>query len=183
MSKSALIILADGFEEIEATSCIDILRRAQIKVTVAGLSDIKIRSARNLIVTTDKMLDELGPDFDACILPGGGTGAKNIAASVKAARIIKEMHQKGKIIAAICASPAIVLYPLGLLRHKSATCYPGMQDTFNDDVSYKNDDVVVDGNIITSKGPATSIGFALKITEILIDKVTAEEIAKDILYR
>lgn len=182
MPKSALVILADGFEEIEAVSCIDILRRAQIQLTIAGLSDIKIRSARNLIVTADKTLDEIKPEFDACVIPGGGTGAKNIAASKKVLEIIKEMHSKGKLIAAICASPAVVLSPLGILKDKSATCYPGMQELFNDDVAYEEEAVVCDKNIITSRGPATSISFALKIVESLIDKKAAKKIAEDILY-
>ncbi len=182
MPKSALVILADGFEEIEAVSCIDILRRAQIQLTIAGLSDIKIRSARNLIVTADKTLDEIKTEFDVCVIPGGGTGAKNIAASKKASEIIKEMHSKGKLIAAICASPAVVLSPLEILKDKSATCYPGMQELFKNDITYKEEAVVCDKNIITSRGPATSISFALKIVELLIDKKTSEEIAEDILY-
>lgn len=178
MAKKALVILADGVEEIEAVSCIDILRRAGINVTTAGLNDIKVTGSRKIILLADKKLSELTEEFDACVLPGGSTGAENLSHSEKVKSIIKQMHQKGKLIAAICASPAVVLAALGILDNKSATCFPGMQEYFNKNTTYKNSPVVIDGNVITSQGPGTSLLFALTIAEKLCGKEISDEVRK-----
>ncbi|MFH1782457.1 MAG: DJ-1 family glyoxalase III [Candidatus Omnitrophota bacterium] len=183
MSKNVLLILAEGFEDIEAVTAIDILRRAQIEVTVAGLTDIKVKGARGTVVLADKKLNDAGDDFDALILPGGMPGATNLSRSAKVTSLIKEMYEKEKLIAAICAAPAVVLAPLGILKGKNATCYPGMEDSFDKDVSYKEDDVVADKNIITSRGPGTAILFSLKIVEILVGKEVSEKIRKATLVR
>ncbi|MDD4909615.1 MAG: DJ-1/PfpI family protein [Candidatus Omnitrophica bacterium] len=172
MPKKAIVILAEGFEEIEAVTPIDVLRRAGVDVIAAGLTDVKIKGSRGLVVVADKKLEESGTDFDACVLPGGSLGAKNLAASDKVRSLLIKMNQEGKIIAAICAAPALVLIPTGILKGKAATCYPGMQDSFGKNTAYKEDDVVVDGNIITSRGPATALSFALAIAEKLCGKET-----------
>lgn len=178
MAKKALIILADGFEEIEAVTVIDILRRAGISVTVAGLSALKVKASRGVIIMAEKKLDEVAEDFDALVLPGGSTGAANLAASKEVGSLIKSMHQDNKIVAAICAAPSVVLAPLGILKGRSVTGYPGMTENFGKDTKYKEDSVVVDGNIITSRGPATALLFALVIVERLIDKATSDRIKK-----
>jgi 4-methyl-5(b-hydroxyethyl)-thiazole monophosphate biosynthesis len=181
MAKKAIIVLAEGFEEIEAVTSIDILRRAEIDITVAGLGNLNVKGSRGLIVTADKKLDEAGIDYDACIFPGGMPGATNLANSEKVKKLIQKMESAGKIIAAICASPAIVLGPVGILKNKSATCYPGMEQNFKSDVKYKDNDVVVDGNIITSRGPATALLFSLAIVKKLVGKEIADRIKKAVL--
>lgn len=183
MAKKALIILAEGFEEIEATAPIDLLRRAEVEVTVAGLGVLKVKSARNVMIVADKTLNETQADFDALILPGGGEGAKNLAASEKVKSLIKEMNQKEKLVAAICASPAVVLMPTGILKNKSATCYPGMEKNFDSSTEFKEESVVVDGNIITSRGPGTALLFALAIVEKLCGREVSEKLKKDTLAR
>jgi 4-methyl-5(b-hydroxyethyl)-thiazole monophosphate biosynthesis len=181
MDKKALIILAEGFEEIEAVSCIDILRRGSIAVTVAGLNQLEVTGSRGLRVRADKILAEAANNFDACILPGGSLGAKNLAASIEVKTLLGKMHQGGKIIAAICAAPAVVLASTGILKNKSATCYPGLEKNFTATTKYKTDAVVVDGNIITSRGPGTTFKFALTIVEILADKAIRDKVSKAIL--
>lgn len=181
MQKRALIILADGFEEIEAITVIDILRRAGIEVITAGINNIKVQGSHGITVIADKKLAGIKGDFDACALPGGMPGAANLASSENVNSLIKQMHKNGKIIAAICASPAIVLAPLGILQNKTAVCYPGMQENFSRETIYKEEAVVIDGNIITSRGPATALLFALAIVEKLSGKETSEKIKKAVL--
>ncbi len=179
MRKRALIILADGFEEIEAVNAIDILRRAGIEVTTAGINGIKVQGSHGITVIADKLLTSVVKEnFDACILPGGSPGAKNLASSEKVNSIIKQMNKNGKIIAAICAAPAIALAPLGILQNKTATCYPGMQEKFSQETIYKEKAVVIDGNIITSRGPGTALPFALAIVEKLSGKKTCKKLKK-----
>src|SRR4030042_6658581 len=103
MPKKVLAILAQGFEETEAVTAIDILRRAGIDVTIAGLNDLKVKGSRGISIIADKKLERRDTDFDACILPGGMPGAANLASSKKVQSILKILNQKGKIIAAICA--------------------------------------------------------------------------------
>ena len=182
MAKKALLILALGFEEIEAIACIDILRRADLQVTLAGLNGTRVESSRGVTITSDKRLNEVNDDFDACILPGGMPGAKNLSESQKVTSILNKMNQEKKLIAAICASPAIILAPLGIIDNKTATCYPGMQNNFNSSTTYKKDKVVIDENIITSRGPGTALDFALKIVEYLEGKAISEKVKKDIIY-
>ncbi len=167
MPKKALAILAQGFEETEAVTAIDVLRRAGIDVTIAGLNDLKVKGSHGISIIADKKLEEEDIDFDACILPGGMPGAANLASSKKVQSILKILNQKGKIIAAICAAPAIVLAPLELLKNKSATCFPDLRKYFDKNVTYKEEKVVVDGNIITSQGLATALLFSLAIVEKL----------------
>lgn len=181
MAKNALIILAEGFEEIEAITCIDVLRRANIDLTVAGLQALVTKGSHNISITTDKELDKVGRNFDALILPGGMPGAINLAASQKVKSLILEMQSCGKIIAAICASPALVLAPTGILNNKTATCFPGMQNNLDKTTRYKTENVVIDENIITSRGPASALLFAVSIAEKLLGKDTSERLKKDLL--
>jgi len=182
MNKKALIILAEGFEEIEAITPIDILRRAGVDITVAGLGGTSIKSARNVTVNTDVSLDDYDSTPDAIIFPGGLGGAENLSRSIKVKGLIESMNSKGKLIAAICASPALVLSPTGVLDGKRATCYPGMEENFPNSVKAVEENVVQDGNIITSRGPATALPFALKIVENLLGKETADSIAEGTLF-
>ncbi|MBI1979289.1 MAG: DJ-1/PfpI family protein [Elusimicrobia bacterium] len=181
MGKKVLLILADGFEEMEAIAPMDILRRAGLEVTIAGLSGSAIKSARGVTVSTDVLLGQVSGDFDALLLPGGGVGAQNLAESKKVKDLILQQHKKGKGVYAICASPVLVLSPTGILNGKSATCYQGMESGFDKNVRYVDQKVVIDGNIITSKGPGTAVEFALSIVEKLCGKEESQKIRKDIL--
>lgn len=181
MNKKALIILADGFEEIEAVSVIDILRRGNIHISVCSLDKLIVTGSRNIKLKADKKLSDFKEDIDALILPGGSTGAQNLSKSTLVSELIKRTHQENKIIAAICASPAVVLAPLGILKGKKATCYPGMQDRFSKQTNYRENQIVVDGNLITSRGPATAIEFGLRIVEQLTDRQKARDLRQKLL--
>ena len=162
-----LVPLADGFEDIEAITVIDVLRRAGIEVDVVGVSGITVRSKMGLRVVLDKRLDMVkSEEYDGIFLPGGSEGVKNLSRSSRLSMILRDFNQKGKLIAAICAAP-LILVKEGLLDDKKATIYPGLERK----IPYpRGDRVVVDGNIVTSQGPGTAMEFALKLVEILKGK-------------
>jgi len=164
--KKALIILANGFEEIEATAIIDILRRGQVQVTVAGLNQTLIIGAHQINIQADTTVEEIkNNEFDAVILPGGEPGTTNLQKDKEVAKILLNHAQNEKIVAAICAAPKI-LDQLGLLQNKNATSYPGNKGDMIR-CNYKEDRVVKDGNILTSRGPGTSMEFAYALLEEL----------------
>ncbi len=173
MSQNVLVLLAEGFEEIEAMASVDILRRADINVILCGLKSKTVKGAHDIKVLADTTLDNLNADIDAVLLPGGMPGAANLAASKRVAEIIRTTHGKGGVVAAICAAPALVLAPSGILEGKSATCYPGMEKGFGTKTAFRQEKVVVDGNIITSQGPGTALEFALAVVEKLAGKEIA----------
>lgn len=181
MPKRAAVLLAEGFEEIEVITVVDILRRADIDVEICALGRSPVKGAHGIEINSDRSLDDNLRDIDALVLPGGMPGANNLAASGRVKEIIQDVHAKDGIIAAICASPAIVLGPTGILNGKKATCYPGMEKGFNKSTSFLKDDVVLDGNIITSRGPGTAISFLLAIVEKLSSRKAAGELRKKIL--
>lgn len=159
---NALIILAHGFEEIEAVAVIDILRRAEIEVTVAGLAYPVVTSARHLQVVADGLLSEVSSQlFDVLILPGGEPGTTYLEASPLVAEVVLKHYRAGKIVAAICAAPRI-LFGLGLLDGRRVTCFPSVQDQLST-AKIIRDSVVEDGTIITARDAGASIRFALKI--------------------
>jgi len=182
MKKKVLMILAEGFEEIEAVTPMDILRRCDVEVTVAGLGKNAVKGAHDIIFKTDVIFEEYKGMPDAIVLPGGMPGAENLANSLKLKDLIVKMNMEKKLIAAICASPALVLAPSGVLAGKKATCYPGMEKTFAPGVKFVKDDLVKDGNVITSRGPATAPAFGLAIAEELAGREKARMIAEQMLY-
>lgn len=181
MGKKALLVLADGFEEIEASGPMDILRRAEIELTVAGLLTQEVKGAHGIKIFADRTLDKIDAEYDAIIFPGGLPGAENLAASEKVKMLIKNMHERGKIIAAICASPAFVLGPTGILKGRQVTGYPGTEGKFGKDTQVSEEGVVVDGNIITAKGPGFALAFGLKIVEVLVGKEKADSVKARLL--
>lgn len=181
MTKKALVVLAAGFEDIEAITPIDILRRAAVNVVVAGVGGLEIKGARGIRVTADVDLADYNDIPDVIVIPGGSKGAENLALSSKLKMLIREMDAKKKLITSICASPAVVLAPIGVLDGKKATCYPGMEEAFGPKIKFSKDNVVQDGHIITSRGVATALEFSIKIVENLVGKDTADMIAKNIL--
>jgi len=178
---TALIILADGFEDIEVVTPIDILRRANINVTVAGLQSNHVKGSRGISLIADTTLDKITEDFDAYLLPGG-PGAGTLANSSSLQSILKNAHAKEKIIAAICAAPALILAPLGILNNKTATCFTGMQTHFSSSTSFSTSKVVTDQNIITSRGAGTAFEFGLAIVEALEGRDIAKKIATSTLF-
>ncbi|MDR0760219.1 MAG: DJ-1/PfpI family protein [Treponema sp.] len=183
MSMKALVFLADGFEEVEAVTPIDYLRRAGITVTTASVSGSKtVTGAHSLPVIADTLITELteGSVWDVIVCPGGMPGAANIAASPSARSLLKAQAERGRWIAAICASPAVVLAPLGILQGRRFTCYPGMEDRVAD-AHWSAGSVVADGNIITSRGAGTAGRFAVAIIAWLLSQKDADKIADSVL--
>ncbi|MBF0253153.1 MAG: DJ-1/PfpI family protein [Candidatus Omnitrophica bacterium] len=182
MKKEAVVILAEGFEDIEAITPIDILRRAGINVVVAGVGKKIIKGARGIKVECDMVLSDYDIDADVVVLPGGMPGADNLAASIDVKNTVRSAITKKRLIAAICASPALVLAPMGVLDGRKATCYPGMEKNFPSSATHSKDNVVVDGNIITSKGVGTALEFAIKIVEKLAGKEVAKLVSEAVLF-
>jgi len=183
MPKTAVVLLAEGFEEVEAIAPVDVLRRAGVRVTLAGVSEKIIKSSRNVSVHADVLLKEIKGLPDAVVVPGGMPGATNLAKSKEVAEFLKKMHSVKKMIAAICAAPAVVLAPLGVLNFKRVTCYPGCETDFSDKISYSKERVVVDDHIITSQGPGSALEFSLAIVAELVGREMAETLRDKMLIR
>ncbi|KAG2612007.1 protein DJ-1 homolog A-like isoform X1 [Panicum virgatum] len=178
-----LVPIANGTEEMEATMIIDILCRAKANVVVASLEDkLEVVASRKVKMVADVMLDDaLKQQYDLILLPGGLGGAEAYAKSDKLMGLIKKQAEANKLYGAICASPAIALEPHGLLKGKKATSYPAMWNKLADQSECKNR-VVVDGNLITSQGPGTSMEFSLAIVEKLFGREKARELAKTMVF-
>jgi len=192
MAKKAIVLLADGFEDVEAVTPIDYLRRAGIEVTTASISESLTVTSKwgGIKMTANSTLTDIvkqGTDgWDAIIAPGGMPGSTNLAASKETGALIKKMAADGKFVCAICAAPALVLAPLGLLNGKKFTCYPGMEEKVRatccaNGSKWSDNHVVTDGNIITSRGAGTAGEFAVTIIEKLLDKAAAQKIADAVL--
>ena len=181
--KKAVCILAPGFEEIEAVTPVDILRRAGLEVVLAGVGGTNIKGARGITIVCDVQVSQCTEIMDAVILPGGMPGAENLAASNEVKEIIMRHYQLGKIVAAICASPAVVLAPLGILDGKKAVCYPGCEKIFGKAVQHVKDRaVVVDGSVVTSAGAGTAFEFGLALAGLLAGEETAQSLAQKMVY-
>ncbi|MEL6795266.1 MAG: DJ-1 family glyoxalase III [Planctomycetota bacterium] len=179
---TALVLVAEGGEEIETYAPADVLVRAGFDVMFAGVSGLSPTGSRGLPMRADRLIGVFrGQLFDAIVIPGGDGGAKTIAASDEAKLRIQHHADAGRVVAAICASPALVLGPMGLLDGKRATGYPSTRDMFPDSAMYVEKDVVEDGNLITSKGPATAVAFGLAIARRLTSEATAREVAEGML--
>lgn len=180
--KKAAILLADGFEEIEGLTVVDILRRASIYVdTISITEDYMVHGAHGINVQTEDLFDEVNfEEFDMIVLPGGMPGTTNLNGHAGVKRVVRDFAENGKYVTAICAAPSI-LGGLGLLKGRRAACYPSVEDKLSGAVIMRVP-VVQDGNIITSRGMGTAIDFALKLVEVLADKAKAEGIAASIIY-
>jgi 4-methyl-5(b-hydroxyethyl)-thiazole monophosphate biosynthesis len=170
-----LVPLTDGFEEIEAISTIDVLRRAGIDAVIAGSPGSTLTGVHDVKIQADGMLKDIDPEeFDAVILIGGSPGYINLGNSQKVQEIIRDFFSKDKLVAAICAAPTI-LSKAGILDERKATIYPGMEKEIP---RPRNEKVVVDQNVITSQGPGTAVEFALSIAEKLVGKEKANEVRR-----
>lgn len=180
--KKACVVLAEGFEEIEALTVVDILRRADIFVNMVSLDErTTVNGAHNIKVIADGTLADIDlQEYDIFILPGGGLGTKNLSESKAVYDALNYMKEKDGFIAAICAAPS-VLGKHGLLEGKTACCYPGFEDKLlNAEISMNG--VVKSGKIITARGMGVSIDFSLEIIKALLDSEKADEISKAIIY-
>lgn len=177
--KKVLIILAQGCEEIEAITVIDLLRRAGIDVLAVGLNAQPVRASRGVMLLPDSTLDAaLQQEFDLIVLPGGQPGTRNLAADSRVISLLQRMAAAGKLLAAICAAPS-VLAAAGLLDGRRATCYPTCLDDFPQ-VLRQTSAVEIDGNFITSRGPGTAIEFALTLVEILLGRDSRQHVAAEL---
>ena len=166
--KKVLVPLATGFEELEAVTVIDLLRRASIEVTVAGLDDGVVTGSRGTRILPDCNLTSAADlDFDMIVLPGGLPGADNLNADGRIHALLRRMSDQGKFIAAICAAPK-VLATAGLLNDKEMTSYPGsLSELAVEGMQNSGKAIVVDGNVVTSRGPGTAMDFALQLVQLL----------------
>ena len=186
--KKVLLVLADGFEEIEAITPIDILRRADLEVLVAGLSKKVVTGSHGVVVTTDVLLKEVGAIHesplrlpDAIIFPGG-PGAEELGRSTAVRDWVRKMADAKKIVGAICAAPAAVLAPTGILEGKKATCFPGYETRLAaGGAEFSPERVVVDGELITSRAAGTAMEFSLELVRKLAGPQIASDIAGKIL--
>lgn len=177
------VLLANGFEEIEALTVTDVLRRAGIKVKNTSLTgEPEAEGAHGIAVRCDTTIKEAleADDAEGVILPGGMPGTLNIGKSVEARKLTEKMNSEGKLVAAICAAPS-VLGEWGILEGKKCTCYPGFEEALKGGM-LSCEAVVKDKNVITSKGPGTALDFALALTEYITGK-SSEEQARSMIYK
>ena len=171
-----IVPLAPGFEEIETMAIVDILRRAEVEVYLAGTTEPPVASSRGVKVIPDISIDDI-TDYDAVVLPGGNPGYMNLAGDERVLKLVKNAYTEGKYVAAICAAPS-VLGKAGIMEGITATHYPGI-DVIG--AKYTNERVTRDGTIITSQGPGTAIDFALFLAEIFVGTTTSETVREAIL--
>lgn len=180
MSKTALVILAEGFEEVEALTPIDMLRRAGVTVTIAGLGGTSITGSHDISVQCDATVqDMIHHPFDCVVVPGGMPGTLNLLESHSVLEIINYSHRDNKLIAAICAAPR-VLDRAGALSGKEYTCYPGTEVEISHG-TYKNAPIVVSGNVITGRAVSNSIEFSMTIISQLLSQKAVDDLAKKIV--
>lgn len=177
----ALVPLAEGFEEIEAVTIIDVLRRGDIDVVTAGLETAIVEGSHRITLISDRLLAHVDPlTFDLIVLPGG-PGTYKLKDDPRIADMLKQQSQAGKLIAAICAAP-LVLSEAGLLADKKATSFPSVQNKLQVG-EYLTVPVVVDGQVITGRGAGTAMAFALKLVELLTDQTVANKLATDMIFQ
>lgn len=177
MAKVA-VILANGFEEIEALTVVDVLRRANISCDMVGFEE-QVTGSHDIQVTADRVFDGDLSDYDLLVLPGGMPGSANLRDNQALISEIQAFNQEGKKISAICAAP-IALHQAGVLKDKHFTCYDGVQEQITDGI-YRKETVVVDGNLTTSRGPSTALAFAYELVDQLGGD--AESLRVGMLYR
>lgn len=184
--KKSFILLARGFEEVEALTVVDLMRRAGMDIASVSLTeDYVVPGAHGIEVGADLVFgDEDMRDAEWLVLPGGMPGSTNAANFAPLGSLLKQRAAEGGKIAAICAAPAVVLAPLGLLQGKKATCYPGFEDELAKGGATAVDaPVVADGKVVTAQGPALAMPFALKLIEISCGAGFAAKVAEGLLYK
>ena len=178
----ATVFLAEGFEEVEALTPVDLLRRCGAQVTTVGVGRKTVCSSHGIAVVADETLGE--HDYagdDMIVLPGGMPGSRNLYASPEVCDAVLEAVRTDRYVAAICAAPSVVFGGLGILNGKKATCYPGMEDGMTG-AQPVNAPYVVDGKIITGRGAGAAMDFALALCEVLFGHEKAASMAKSVCY-
>lgn len=176
------VFLAEGFETVEALAVVDILRRVKCQVVTVGVGSDLISSAQGIEVKADEVIaDKAYDDADVIFLPGGMPGTTNLEADERVVAAVRKQYEAGKIVTAICAAPSIFGH-MGLLENRRATSFPGFEKELVG-AECVTDRVVVDGNVITSRGMGTAIDLGLALVEKLFDKETADSLASKIIYR
>ena len=180
--KKAVLFLADGHEEVEAMTPLDLLRRAGVQVTTASVEGRKtVTGAHQIRIEADALIEEVDLDAaDALILPGGMPGTKHEQNCEILRKAVVKAFREGRIVAAICAAPSI-FGDLGIVKGKKVTSYPGFEEVLSD-ATYLTDRVVSDGNMITSRGMGTAFDFGLTLVEKLTDRETVEKLADGTMY-
>ncbi len=182
--KKVYVFLAEGFEEMEAVTPVDLLRRVGVDAKFVSVTGNKaVTGAHGVTYQADLLFDEIEPnaDADALVLPGGMPGTLNLQAHAGLAELLTAQYESHRWVCAICAAP-MVLGGLGITMGRKATIYPGMEEHLIGAFP-STDEVCVDGNVVTSRAPGTAIPFALKLAELLTDADTAEKLTADIVYR
>jgi len=175
--KRAIVLFAPGFEEVEGVTQVDFLRRAGVEVLMVGVGARDVAGNHDIRVHTDIVIDELPEDidFDAVVLPGGMPGAKNLSEHPKVKPLAESAYKEGRLVAAICAAPGVVLGGTNILDNRYFTCYPGYQDRVPRG-RFSEDRVVRSDNVITSRGPGTAAEFAEAIVTYLVDPEAADKL-------
>jgi 4-methyl-5(b-hydroxyethyl)-thiazole monophosphate biosynthesis len=177
MTKLVLVPIADGTEEIEAVTIIDVLRRAGAEVTVASVDGEQITASRGVRLVADCLIAQcVDISYDMVVLPGGMPGAEHLRDSPELERILRRQNDAGGLVGAICAAPAVVLEAHGLLENRKATCHPNHVQRLHDPTT-AGAAVLVDGTYVTSQGPGTAMAFALKLVEMLFGREHMESVA------
>jgi protein deglycase len=175
------ILLANGFETLEGLTVVDILRRAEVECDTFALEGTEVTTSHKIKVHADKnIMDEEIKEYDFIVLPGGMPGSSNLRDSERVIELVKEFNSKKKWVCAICAGP-IALGKAGVTEGNNVTCYPGFEDQLGN-CNYKDELVVVDGNIITGRGPAAAIPFAFEILS-KISEEKANKVKKAMLFK
>ena len=180
---TSYIFLADGFEEVEALTCVDVMRRAGMAVTTVSINpELEVTGAHGVTVVADTLYEDNDyTDAEWLVLPGGVPGAPNLAAHELLCDALRAHNARGGKVAAICASPAVVLAPLAIIRGRQAVCYPGME-AMSSSVNWDDAPVAVDDNVVTGNGPAAATLFALTIVAQSLGHDKAAEVASGMLF-
>ncbi len=180
--KRVALVLAEGFEEVEAVTPIDFLRRAGVEVIVATLGAQPVRGSHGIAIAADTTIEALPEELDGVVLPGGTIGAENLGRSAEVAALVKRLNARSKLVAAICAAPAKVLAPAGILSGRRATCFPGLEGELSGAV-FTTERVVRDRNIVTSRSAGTAGEFAIELVRYLSGSAEADKVRSSVLQR
>lgn len=178
-----LILLAEGFEEVEALTVVDYLRRVEISIDMVSITgDLRVKGAHGIELLCDFTLDTIGDldSYTGLVIPGGLGGTNNLKADNRVLSLIRDFDSRGKMLAAICAGP-LVLEKAGILVGRRVTSYPGLEDRLKDSI-YLDNPVVVNDNIITSRGPFLSADFSLAIVDYFLGENLVNKLKNSILY-
>ncbi|KAG9390470.1 DJ-1 [Carpediemonas membranifera] len=190
MPTALVIFPGTGFEEIEALTPIDVLARCGVKMTTASPyedaednAEVHVEGAHNVEMVVENLTKHMKTTFDAVILPGGMPGAEMLGRDPLVEELVMAHHKAGKLVCGICAAPGMALAKWGVLDGKTATCYPGFEKHFPKTVHHVNEPAVMDGNVITARGPGAAFQFAHKIAQQLVGEKKANEVGKGMLFQ